>query len=70
MKMSGVSVPSVRPTSHQELIIAGSYDTDITIHIPSDPKKLHELDRTYFLEEKCYGDKQGISMWLKGSSIF
>ena len=30
--------------------------------IPGDPKKLHELDRSYFLESKCYENKQGISM--------
>ena len=30
--------------------------------VPGDPKKLHELDRTYLLESKCYEDKQGISM--------
>ena len=29
---------------------------------PGDPKKLHGVDRTYFLESKCYEDKQGISM--------
>ena len=30
--------------------------------IPGDPKKLHELDRKYFLKSKCYEDKRGISM--------
>ena len=28
----------------------------------STQNKLHELDRTYFLESRCYEDKQGISM--------
>ena len=43
MKMSGVSVPNVRPTSHQELIIAGTYATDIAIHIQGVSKKLFDV---------------------------
>ena len=40
----------------------GVLDLVMRYKLPGNPKKLNELDCTYFLKRKCSGDKQGISM--------
>ena len=45
------------------IVIQSIYQpSTISESYPVTQKKLHELDHTYFLESKCYEDKEGISM--------